>query len=409
MVDLAVPRSEGGVEVVHAVAGRVRLRASENSSRDILENLAKQLQQLRGVRQICTNETTGSLLIRFDTSNLSLSQLFEAIQRQGISVGGESSSGVSEQLIPSEAFSQVYGKLHSLLPLFVGILTTRQLGIQGWQSLPVYLMTTSLTRQVIKQFDPGLSLEATSDISQENAARTNSILVATEAVTDNLVKSVKIAYSLVHAIPGRLRFQIPLIAQDRDYAQRLQKLITADARVTNCRCKPAAESVVIIYKAESASTAVISAHLITLIQAAAARNVSESTKAPAAEEVCLSTVKEVITKTEKPKAALPKPTADYPEDQDPPNNSSGEEQPPLPENSEVDPDHIASPEVEVTSSKQTTLDNARQAITSSEEKMELSKVKIPNQTNPWSCFKPAALCAMLRFLANQPLRRSASL
>lgn len=81
-----------------------------------------------------------------------------------------------------------------------------------------------------------------------------------EIVTQNQIKSdgddthhqakpsLKIAYTIAHALPGRVRFHVPRIAQDPEYRQRLEKLLKADDWVTTVRVNRAAASIVITYK-----------------------------------------------------------------------------------------------------------------------------------------------------------------
>ncbi|MBD2561476.1 MULTISPECIES: heavy metal translocating P-type ATPase [Nostoc] len=78
----------------------------------------------------------------------------------------------------------------------------------------------------------------------------------------------KVTYSVVHTTPGRLRFRIPRLRCDADYAKRLEVLLTADALVNNVRVKPAAMSVAVTYKSEKVSDAKMRSHLHDLIQAA---------------------------------------------------------------------------------------------------------------------------------------------
>ncbi|QDL18406.1 hypothetical protein DP113_32825 [Brasilonema octagenarum UFV-E1] len=58
----------------------------------------------------------------------------------------------------------------------------------------------------------------------------------------------KVAYSIAHAIPGRVRFRIPRIAKDSKYVQRLEALLKGDPLVTGKRVNSAAASIVITYK-----------------------------------------------------------------------------------------------------------------------------------------------------------------
>ncbi len=87
----------------------------------------------------------------------------------------------------------------------------------------------------------------------------------------------KVAYSIAHAIPGRVRFRVPRIAFDPKYVQRLEALLKSDSTVTSERVNSAATSVVITYKTgmmrdsqkrmQSFLSAAIS-HLASLIQSA---------------------------------------------------------------------------------------------------------------------------------------------
>ncbi|QLE55643.1 HMA2 domain-containing protein [Nostoc sp. TCL26-01] len=87
----------------------------------------------------------------------------------------------------------------------------------------------------------------------------------------------KIAYSIVHTIPGRVRFHVPQVASDPAYVQRLQALLQSDPVVISERINREAASVVITYQTnklqrsqqqlQSVLTAAVS-HLINLIQSA---------------------------------------------------------------------------------------------------------------------------------------------
>ncbi|MBD0265012.1 MAG: heavy metal translocating P-type ATPase, partial [Tolypothrix sp. Co-bin9] len=77
-----------------------------------------------------------------------------------------------------------------------------------------------------------------------------------------------VTYSVVHTTPGRLRFRLPRLRTDADYAKRLEVLLSADALVKNVRVKPAAMSVAVTYKSDKVSDAKMRSHLHDLIQAA---------------------------------------------------------------------------------------------------------------------------------------------
>lgn len=65
------------------------------------------------------------------------------------------------------------------------------------------------------------------------------------------VQPLEVLHSIVHIIPGRVRFRVPRLLHDTDYAQRLQVLTEADAQVTSIRINRAAASVV-IFKGQDA-------------------------------------------------------------------------------------------------------------------------------------------------------------
>ncbi len=78
----------------------------------------------------------------------------------------------------------------------------------------------------------------------------------------------KVKYSVVHALPGRVRFRIPRLRHDSSYVQRLQMLLEAEDLVTDVRMKPAASSVTVTYKSSDIAAKKIASHLVYIIQAA---------------------------------------------------------------------------------------------------------------------------------------------
>ena len=61
------------------------------------------------------------------------------------------------------------------------------------------------------------------------------------------VEPEKVNYKIVHTIPGRVRFRVPRIAKDIEYARRLEKLLKSDPVVKSERVNSAAASIVINY------------------------------------------------------------------------------------------------------------------------------------------------------------------
>jgi P-type Cu2+ transporter len=82
----------------------------------------------------------------------------------------------------------------------------------------------------------------------------------------------KIVYSVVHAVPGRMRLRIPQLRNNAGYVQRLQTLLEVDPLVTSVRIKPAAASLVVTYKS-SISDAKMRSRLSCLIMTANDANV----------------------------------------------------------------------------------------------------------------------------------------
>ena len=78
----------------------------------------------------------------------------------------------------------------------------------------------------------------------------------------------KISYRLAHAITGRMRFCIPRLAKDSEYADKLKALIESDSKIKDVRINPYAASIVINYQPDKISADQMRSHLVNLIQAA---------------------------------------------------------------------------------------------------------------------------------------------
>jgi P-type Cu2+ transporter len=55
----------------------------------------------------------------------------------------------------------------------------------------------------------------------------------------------KVNYQIVHAIPGRIRFRVPLLALDQSYASRLENLLNNETHITKVRINRNAGSIAI--------------------------------------------------------------------------------------------------------------------------------------------------------------------
>lgn len=92
---------------------------------------------------------------------------------------------------------------------------------------------------------PNLILKGADKISTLSSNQSNNAL---EKTNHRAKQAAKVAYSIAHAIPGRVRFRIPRIAKDSKYVQRLEALLKADPLVSGKRVNSAAASIVITYK-----------------------------------------------------------------------------------------------------------------------------------------------------------------
>ncbi|BAU07780.1 heavy metal translocating P-type ATPase [Fischerella sp. NIES-3754] len=71
---------------------------------------------------------------------------------------------------------------------------------------------------------------------------------AKQATLQNSEIAAGIYYHVVHKIPGRVRFRVPLLAHNPDYADNLQKLLESDSRVLKVRLNRHAASIAISYQ-----------------------------------------------------------------------------------------------------------------------------------------------------------------
>ncbi len=78
----------------------------------------------------------------------------------------------------------------------------------------------------------------------------------------------EISYSVAHAIPGRIRFHIPRLATDPEYAHKLKVVTEFAPRITHVRLDPAAASIIINYQPGVISDDQMQSHLVSLIQTA---------------------------------------------------------------------------------------------------------------------------------------------
>jgi copper chaperone CopZ len=300
-----------GLQIVHASTGRVRIRATEGSSNSILDTIAQELRQQDGVKDVSVNHQTGSLVVNFDENKLSLAQML-GVQPDYVKKQTQASPQSASKSDPfAEWKSLNFWKEQgiSLIPLMVGLGLTRRLGISGFASIPVYLLSADATRRVIdfvglqisareqnkKSPVKDSSAKSTSDrkpVVKDSRTESNSDrkpvvkdskthqTTSSKAEDKSVIstaKQAKIAYKVVHEIPGRIRFHLPRLAQDKAYGRRLERLLKTDPQVTNVRINSDAASIAIAYKSQEITVS----HWASLMELADKENPPTNTvKAP---------------------------------------------------------------------------------------------------------------------------------
>lgn len=236
--------------IVHLTTGRLRIRVSENNFHK-LELISQYLQQ-DGVKEVISNQQTGSLVVTFDENKLSLIEILELLEKSGLAAA----ESTSDKDIFAEWKSVDFWKEQSisLIPMFTGLAVTGGLGISGLTSIPVYMIAADTTRWIIDYLESQTSASETNKDSLQplegnqtsNPSSSNTIFRENELTA----LPAKIAYTVVHKIPRRIRFHVALIAQDRAYARRLERLLKSDAQVTSVRVNDHAASVAIAYQSD---------------------------------------------------------------------------------------------------------------------------------------------------------------
>ncbi|WYM03162.1 MAG: HMA2 domain-containing protein [Gloeotrichia echinulata CP02] len=253
----AVQLSSDRCQIVHATTGRVRIRAIEGGFNSKIETISQCLQQHPGIKEVVVNQQTGSLIVSFDENQLSLPQILGILQQFSIY-----QPPISPHLDPfAEWKSLDFWKEQSisLIPLITGLVLTGGLGIHGLAAIPIYMITADATRWVIEYLEPEVIPSQTSKDSQPQLPLSK---------VDITTKLAKIAYSIVHIIPGRIRFHVPQIAEDRGYGRRLETLLKNDPQVTSVRVNDDAASIAIAYQPSDISIS----HWINLLELALQKN-----------------------------------------------------------------------------------------------------------------------------------------
>jgi copper chaperone CopZ len=246
----------GGLEIIHATSGRVRIRTIDGSFNSSLESISERLRQQYGVREVAVNQQTGSIVVTFDENKLSLAQVLRLLEQFGIHQVQASPESVRNK-DPFAAWKSIdfwKEQTISFIPLMTGLAVTGRLGISGLAAIPVYMITADATRRVIDFVGSQVSVtEEEENSKQQEGTKSSTSPLCPSSCTDAIHRvstpsSTPPAYSVVHAIEGRIRFHLPLLALDRAYARRLERLVKTDPQVLSVRVKDHAASIAIAYR-----------------------------------------------------------------------------------------------------------------------------------------------------------------
>ncbi len=245
--ELNIQQIASSFQVVHATPGRLRLRTNDISFKPAVKTFAQILQQQEGISEVQINEKTGSLVVTFDKNKLSQTQMIALIQQ----------FGVSQALVAEEKKTDYFAAWKSVdfwkeqgldfIPLATGLAVTGGLGISGLVAIPVYMITAGATRRAI-DLTRDAWLEVKDERLEDKADKEDEVQQQLQSKIPYPKSKIYTAYKIVHAVPGRVRFNVPRLAEDPMYAEQLQTLLKADAAITSFRLNRDAASIVIDYK-----------------------------------------------------------------------------------------------------------------------------------------------------------------
>lgn len=139
------------IEIVSAVAGRLRLRTRDKDNvGSIFQPMVAEIKQYQGVKDISINQT-GSLTIAFDAQTISLAEILTILEKWGISPAPTAPASTSDMW--QHLSVTLRDNVPPLVPLLVGLLVVRGLGLSGWRAILTYLVAAKATRGVMKQLE----------------------------------------------------------------------------------------------------------------------------------------------------------------------------------------------------------------------------------------------------------------
>ncbi len=235
MANVTTGQTNIAMQVVHNTPGRLRLKAcSKNIDIPTLKAIAQQLQQHEGIYEVKLNNTSGSMVVSFDVSTISLSQLWEILKDLNIDERTPASISPTTEAVENKSSQPINntvtftaGLIDSLVPMTICMFVNQKLGISGWRSLPISLLTSKLTRGIMEDIKAQLE-----ELTTEK----------------NSTPTVTPSFQVLHSTLGRVRLRVPQVGNDVEYAQRLEQLILSTDGVTNVRINRSAVSVAIAHE-----------------------------------------------------------------------------------------------------------------------------------------------------------------
>lgn len=158
-----------------------------------------------------------------------------------------------------------YGEISTILPVLVGLLVTSRLGLRGTSALIANVAVAALARQVVVQLRQQAKESASSDGA---AAEPSAAPAGAPSRSDASGNKDEEDYTIVHAIPGRIRLRVPQLQTDASYARRLEKVLLADAAVASVRINRLASSLALRYDATAASELDLGMRLLQALERA---------------------------------------------------------------------------------------------------------------------------------------------
>ncbi|BAZ66876.1 hypothetical protein NIES4106_16290 [Fischerella sp. NIES-4106] len=283
--------------ITYAMSGQVGFCVPRISRDDkYQERLVKLLKAEALVTKVQINITAASIVVIYKSGVMSdyemrshLVNLIESGREQPVTIQPANSYPIVNQT--ENVQKQDQEKL-PVLPASSHPLVTRCFNTTAVKEMAVATITerkfvfsrnlpqVSINKQASSEIHNGenqSSCLSTAKILPESSSGPDSALLPQKTEHKAKQPDHKVAYSIAHVIPGRIRFHVPRIARDPKYVQCLEALLKADPTVIGERVNRAAGSIVITYKSavkantkdcdRSVLEAAIS-HLANLLQSA---------------------------------------------------------------------------------------------------------------------------------------------